>query len=119
MGAQQVINNKNGILFYGFAPYNVPFQGGTLCVTGVVRRTPAQWSGGNGGADDCSGSFSYDFNALIQSGSNPALQLGAIVGGYGLSLLGISGNGGIVATFIVALVGAVAIIWVVRKIKSA
>jgi hypothetical protein len=76
VGAQQVINNKNGILFYGFAPYNVPFQGGTLCVTGVVRRTPAQWSGGNGGADDCSGSFSYDFNARIQSGADPLLTVG-------------------------------------------
>ena len=45
--------------------------------------------------------------------------VGAIVGGYGLSLLGIAGNGGIIATFIVALVGAVAMIWIVRKIKSA
>lgn len=45
--------------------------------------------------------------------------LGAIVGGYGLSLIGIGGNGGIVATFIVALVGALFLIWVVRKLKSA
>ena len=44
--------------------------------------------------------------------------VGAIIGGYGLSLLGIAGNGGIIATFIVALVGALAIIWVVRKIKA-
>ena len=44
--------------------------------------------------------------------------LGALLGGYGLSLIGISGNGGLVATFIVALVGAIFIIWVVRKIKG-
>ena len=44
--------------------------------------------------------------------------LGAIVGGYGLSLLGISGNGGMLATFIVALVGALALIWVVRLVKK-
>lgn len=44
--------------------------------------------------------------------------LGAILGGYGLSLLGIAGTGGLVATFIVALVGALAIIWLVRKFKS-
>lgn len=44
--------------------------------------------------------------------------LGALLGGYGLALLGIGGNGGFVASFIVAVVGALAIIWLVRKIKS-
>lgn len=44
--------------------------------------------------------------------------IGAVVGGYGLSLLGIAGNGGLVATFIVALIGAVAILWVVRQLKK-
>ena len=44
--------------------------------------------------------------------------IGSIIGGYGLSLLGIAGNGGIIATFIVALVGALALIWVVRKLKG-
>lgn len=44
--------------------------------------------------------------------------LGALLGGYGLALLGIGGNGGYIATFIVALIGALAIIWLVRKIKS-
>ena len=46
--------------------------------------------------------------------------VGAVLGGWGLSLLGLSPNsGGIIATFIVALVGALALIWVVRKIKAA
>lgn len=44
--------------------------------------------------------------------------LGAMVGGYGLALLGISGNGGLVATFIVALVGAIALIWAIRLVKK-
>ncbi len=44
--------------------------------------------------------------------------LGALLGGYGLSLIGIAGNGGLIATFIVALVGALFIIWIVRKIKG-
>ena len=44
--------------------------------------------------------------------------IGAIVGGYGLALLGIGGNGGIVATFIVALVVALAVIWVVRRLAG-
>ena len=76
VNATQVVNNKNGLLFYGFAPWNVPFQGGTLCVAGLVRRTSLQFSGGNSGAPDCSGSFSYDFNALIQSGIDPLLASG-------------------------------------------
>ena len=42
--------------------------------------------------------------------------IGALVGGYGLALLGISGNGGIVATFIVAVAGAIFLIWLARLI---
>jgi len=76
VAATDVVNNKNGILFYGFAPFNAPFQGGTLCVTGIVRRTPAQFSGGNTGTADCSGTYSYDFNARIQSGADPLLLVG-------------------------------------------
>jgi uncharacterized membrane protein YeaQ/YmgE (transglycosylase-associated protein family) len=44
--------------------------------------------------------------------------LGAVVGGYGLSLIGLSGDGGLVATFVVALIGALFLIWVVRLIKK-
>lgn len=44
--------------------------------------------------------------------------LGAVIGGYGLSLLGITGNGGIIATFVVAIIGAMALIWIVRKLKA-
>ncbi len=43
---------------------------------------------------------------------------GALVGGYGLSLMGISGSGGLIATFIVAVVGALLILWIARKIKG-
>ena len=51
------------------APAANPYQGGTLCVLGPVKRTPVQGSGGNPPPDDCSGSYSFDFNALIQSGA--------------------------------------------------
>ena len=44
--------------------------------------------------------------------------LGALLGGYGLSMLGVAGQGGLIATFIVALVGALLIIWIVRKLKG-
>jgi hypothetical protein len=83
LSAGQVLNNKPGIFFYGTqGPASQPFLGGTLCVRSPIKRTAAQVSGGTPPpAADCSGTFSYDFNALIQSGSNPALQLGTIVGG--------------------------------------
>lgn len=62
----------------------------------------------------------------IMKGSSPGGLLGdlvlgiigSLVGGYGLALLGISGNGGIAATFIVALVGALFLIWLVRQLKK-
>ncbi len=44
--------------------------------------------------------------------------IGSLVGGYGLALLGISGNGGLIATFIVALVGALFLIWLVRQFSK-
>lgn len=74
--ATQVVNQKNGMLIYGFAPWNAPFQGGTLCIAGQVKRTTLQNSGGSAGGPDCSGSYSFDFNALIQGGSNPQLVAG-------------------------------------------
>ena len=51
----QLINNKNGIVFYGYAPHNFPFQGGWLCVTPPILRTPVQQTGGNPPPNDCSG----------------------------------------------------------------
>jgi len=82
ISASQVLNKTVGIFFYSIqGPASQPFMNGTLCVRSPIRRTAAQLSGGNPPPADCSGTFSYDFNALIQSGSNPALQLDTIVGG--------------------------------------
>ena len=82
ISAGQVLNNSVGIFFYSTeGPAAQPFMNGTLCVQPPVRRTPAQVSGGNPPPTDCTGTFSYDFNALIQSGSNPVLQVGTLVGG--------------------------------------
>lgn len=73
------LSHKSGFLFYGFAPKSTPYQGGTLCVQGPTRRTSALDAGGTPGVDDCSGVYAYDFNARIQSGSDPALEPGATV----------------------------------------
>jgi hypothetical protein len=77
------LNNKSGLLLYGLhGPGSQPFSGGTLCVAGPVRRTPASSSGGNPApAVDCSGVFAIDFNAFIASGiGDPGLQVpGSVV----------------------------------------
>ena len=77
--AHNLINNKSGLLFYGFALRASPFHGGTLYIDPPLRRTALQNSGGNAPPDDCSGAFSYDFNARIQSGVDPSLVHGARV----------------------------------------
>ncbi len=77
--ASDVLSNKTGILFYGFAPASVQFQGGTLLVAAPVSRTPAQFSGGNPPPDNCSGTYSYDMGARIQSGVDAGLVPGAVV----------------------------------------
>lgn len=77
--ASQVINKRTGLLLYAYAPGSTPFQGGTLCLSGALKRTPAQNSGGSPSGVDCSGSFSFDFNARIWSGVDPLLGAGSAV----------------------------------------
>jgi len=78
--ALNVLNQKSGILFYGFVPISVPFLGGTLCVQPPLKRTPVQSSGGDAApANNCTGIFRYEFNPRIQSGIDPALTVGADV----------------------------------------
>jgi uncharacterized lipoprotein YddW (UPF0748 family) len=59
--ALDVLNNKNGIFFWGLAPKSAPFMGGTMCVLSPVRRTPAHGSGGSPSGDDCSGVYDFHF----------------------------------------------------------
>lgn len=58
----QVINNKSGIMYWGFNPKSAPFVGGTQCVQSPVIRTSVQNSGGNAPPDDCSGNFDFHFS---------------------------------------------------------
>ena len=75
------LNQKSGLLFYGtFGPASAPFQGGTMCVQSPVLRTTAQNSGGSAlPTNDCTGSYSYDFNVRIASGIDPQLSVGRLV----------------------------------------
>lgn len=80
IGAVDIVSNRNGILFYGYAPAAIPFQGGTLCVAPPLRRVaPVLNSGGVFPPKTCTGSFNVDFNPVIQGGGDPALIPGAAV----------------------------------------
>lgn len=79
VSANSVLNQKLGLAFYGFAPVAAPFQGGWLCVEPPTRRLPSLSSGGSPSGSNCTGSYSYDFNAVIQAGLDPALVAGADV----------------------------------------
>lgn len=73
------LNNKLGLLFYGSTPHAAAYQGGWLCVATPVRRTSVVSSGGNVNVDDCSGTYSFEFNTLIQGGVDPELAPGRLV----------------------------------------
>jgi hypothetical protein len=77
--AADIVSNQNGILFYGYSPAYTPFQDGTLCAAPTLSRTGVQNSGGDAGPLNCSGTFSMDLNARIQSGVDPGLQAGTTV----------------------------------------
>lgn len=71
--ASQMLNNKNGLLFYSLAPAGLPFQGSFLCAQPPIKRTAVQNSAGSGGGPDCSGTYSFDFNAYVATGQDPNL----------------------------------------------
>ena len=77
--ASSIINQKSGILFYSHAPTSIAFQGGLKCVAQPSKRTPQQNSGGSASGADCTGAYSFDFNARIQSAVDPTLTAGAEV----------------------------------------
>ena len=77
IAASNVLNQKIGFCFYGLKPRQTPFQGGFMCIVAPTKRTPNQSSNGAAPpASDCSGAFTFDFNARIQSGVDPQLVAG-------------------------------------------
>jgi hypothetical protein len=76
IAAGGVINKTVGLLIYGHQSAANPFLGGTLCIGGAVKRTSGQGSGGSAAGVDCTGTFSFDFNAYIAAGIDPLLVVG-------------------------------------------
>lgn len=72
------LNKTSGMLLYSHGAYALPLASG-FCLQAPRVRTPVQNSGGTVGGVDCSGTYSYDFNARIQSGADATLVVGAEV----------------------------------------
>jgi hypothetical protein len=77
--ASSIVNQTTGLLYYAHAPIAIPFQGGTKCVAQPTRRTPVQNSGGSASGSDCTGTYSFDFNAWRVNGGDTSLVAGAQV----------------------------------------
>lgn len=77
VGATNVLNQKAGLLFYGFSPAVTPFQGGTLCIAPPTLRTPTQFSGGSTSGDDCTGTYTYAWSSSVLSAAS--LTVGQVV----------------------------------------
>ena len=54
-----VLNQKNGLLFWGYVQSNVPFQGGIKCVASPVVRGPNISSGGPTSGNSCTGNYAH------------------------------------------------------------
>jgi len=67
VSSSNVLNQKSGQLIYSLnGRNNAPFQGGILCVRSPVRRTVIVNSGGSASGNNCSGTFSLDFNTFAR-----------------------------------------------------
>ncbi len=78
--ANNVINQTIGTMWYSQSAAFTPFIGETLLLALPAFRTVPMVSGGNTvPPHDCSGSFSFDFNALIQGGAIPILTAGTTI----------------------------------------
>lgn len=73
------LNNKPGIVIYGLASGSIPFQAGFLCVAPPFTRKTLSNSGGSPTGNDCTGAYAFDFNALVQGGTDASLVPGATI----------------------------------------
>jgi len=72
VGAEDVLNQETGIVFWGAARAEKPFFGGTLCVEAPLVRTPPRSSGGSTAGSDCSGTLEFRFTRAYMSAAGMA-----------------------------------------------
>ncbi len=100
----EVPNNKLGLFFYGFEGRQaVPFGAGTFCLVTPVTRTPVMNSAGNPtSVDDCSGSYSLDFNTFAKGllGVVPHPSLSLVGQRVGVQCWGRDPEGVLATTFL-------------------
>jgi hypothetical protein len=80
VGGWELQAKKSGLLAYStIRGASAPFAGGFLCIEAPIVRTPLTITTEMGLAAPCTGAFSFDFNAWIASGVDPALSAGQSV----------------------------------------
>lgn len=75
--ASNVLNQRQGLLLWGFTPTAVPFGGGTRCVAAPSRRMPQQNSGGSASGVDCSGVYAQPLSDAYMA--SQSFSVGALV----------------------------------------
>jgi hypothetical protein len=63
--ADQVVNQRQGMFLWSYAPAATPFLGGTLCLTTPLRRTAPQSSGGSASGADCTGQLQLQITSMF------------------------------------------------------
>ncbi len=92
--ASGVINQAIGTMWFSQGSAFTPFIGETLLLATPVFRTGPLFSNGNTvPPHDCSGSLTYDFNALIDGGTIPFLTAGTTISAQFTFRDGIDPNG--------------------------
>jgi hypothetical protein len=66
--AQDVLNQKNGIVFWGRMAAALAFQDATLCVKPPIKRSSVLLSGGSSSGTDCTGQYSFYFTHSYMQG---------------------------------------------------
>lgn len=74
--ASNVLNQRQGLMLWGFAPAAVPFAGGTRCVAAPSVRMPQQGSGGSASGVDCTGVYTQPFSDAYMA--NQSLTAGMV-----------------------------------------
>jgi hypothetical protein len=72
--ATSLINNEHARLLYStVGRANTPVRIGTYCIAPPYRPTTLLPTGGTVGMPDCSGVATFDFNAWLRNGNDPAV----------------------------------------------